>query len=261
MSGKRCVFSGSTVDLNTSMVVRLDDGRSVEVWISDGFIDVATPKKVKEAVQNQENNKQHEIEELIAKAKELGLTIIADGSQPASEPSASPTTPCPRPCNPKGSGTWTPATGNRIVDGAEADNKTISIPISGQVAALGESVSGIGSEYAIRSTDKPSEDLRSGDRAEIGKVKGRLGMDVAIPVVRRGKTGETKVAVVNTGGDVALQKRFKQMASRSQSMEGPPDGYQVRTVQCTVCNGSGKLMGGNKDCPKCNGIGILDIHT
>ena len=263
---KRCIFSGATEGLNTSMVVKLDDGRVVEAWISDDFLEIATPSKVKEAVQNQEG-KQQEIEALIAKAKELGLTLVPGDAPAAVQPNSPmpsdlPPQPPPMPESPIEA--WEPSKGNRIVDGIEADNKKVSIRASGTASALGESVAGAGNEYDINSVDKPSEDLRSGDKVEIGKAKGREGIDIAIPVVRRGKTGETKVSIVDTGGDVALQRRFKAMADQSQSPSGPPDfkqGYQVRTVQCSLCNGTGKLMGGSKDCPKCDGVGMLDVPT
>ena len=270
---KQCIFSGSTDNLNTSMVITLDSGDKVEVWVSDEYADSATPSKIKQAAVAFLDPKRREILELLARAKELGLDLSALMPKPAPAPSAPcvPLAPAPTPApapkpqprkevelissNPK----------NRIIDGAAADSRSLSAAVSGGVSALGESVSGSGREYTIKSEkDKPSQNLKEGERAEIGRVMGRGGMEIAIPVRRVGKTGETRVAVVDTGGDPALQKRFKQLKAQGDSPNGPPDfirgGYQVKTVQCGVCRGLGSLPNG-KSCPKCGGIGAFDLGS
>ena len=262
---KRCVFSGSVDNLNTSMNVKLSNGEKMEVWISDDFADIATPTKVREAAENQQTTRNDQILELMKKAEELGLTI-SDNTAPASASNLVDLTPVPIPTRAlaaksadAASADWEPSPGNILIDGKEADEKRSSFAVSGTASALGEAVSGSGNEYSIDSKEEPTEDLREGEKAEIGRVKGRLGMDVAIPVKRRGKTGETRVSIVDTGGDNALQKRFKDMAKLSEGPEGAPAGYQVRTVQCSLCNGDGTTMG--KECPKCKGCGLLDIQA
>ena len=278
---KKCVFSGSTENLNTCMTVTLPDGQRVAVWISDGYADTATPSKIKEAATkmasdmvSEKETRQREVDALMKQAAALGLVLapsipnlaeqITTGATVLSHPehltqATQPTRQLDisnsdiKPSNPN----------NRMVDGKMAD-RMVSTQISGSVSALGSTVSGGGSEYKIHSGDKPSTDLKEGEVAEIGLVKGRGGFDIAIPVRRVGKTGETRVNIIETGGDTELQRRFKQLKMQSEDpRQGPHDfirgGYQVRTVNCSCCNGTGKVMG-KRECPKCGGAGIRDVQ-
>jgi len=263
---KRCVFSGDTNPsvLNTSMNIKLDDGQVVEVWVSDAHADSATPKLVKEAYLKTRDSNKKEIDELMARAAALGLHLMAPG---ATAPGVAAPAPAPVQSNPASrvvSESMAPATpGNRIIDGRAADARSIAPRVEGVASGLGASVSGAGHEYSIASKDKPSTDLKAGEKAEIGFIKGRLGADVAVPVRRVGKTGETLVAVVDTGGDPELQRRFKMLKEQGNNPNGPHDfirgGYQVRTISCGLCRGSGKVMGGKKVCPKCGGCGTVDV--
>jgi hypothetical protein len=67
--------------------------------------------------------------------------------------------------------------------------------------------------------------------------------------------GQTDIKIVNSGGDLALQTRFKQLAETSKSK--PPDlirgGYLVHN--CNSCGGTGKLKG--SACIACGGEGIV----
>jgi len=244
------------------MTVKLDDGTKVEAWISDDYLESATPLKVKAAVieiiNNQQNN-QREIDELLARVKALGYEIMPKGAVPTPVSTVvAPISPQPGPIN-ESIELLDPS--HRLVDGRMADARSVSPNVQGNVSALGGSVSGSGSEYAITSADKPTTDLKEGEQAEIGTVRGRAGMEIAIPVRRVGKTGETRVSVINTGGDAGLQQRFKALASQSEI--DPPDfihgGYQVKTITCGLCRGQGKTMG--KECPKCHGAGSYDVEA
>lgn len=269
---KQCIFSGSTDNLNTSMKVRLEDGSTVEVWISDEYAESATPAKVREAYLKSHQKRVDELKELQEKAKALGLVLVPEEKlavvQPVAEPVVKPAPPPRAPVQaPKPAQTITedikPEVGFKVVDGKVADSKGIAPSVQGSVSALGSAVSGAGSEYSITSQEKPSQDLKAGEIAEIGFIKGRAGLDVAVPVRRVGKTGETRVTVVDTGGDRALQERFKRLKESGDSSNGPHDfirgGYQVRTASCGLCRGIGKIANGKKTCPKCGGSGIIDI--
>jgi hypothetical protein len=264
---KQCVFNGSTENLNTCMKIRLDSGEMVDAWVSDEFADSATPSKVKQAAESLLKSAKNEVDELIAKAKALGLTILPAGVVSPKAPPP-PELPGPeteailaQPVKPKLITEVKPTTkGGRIIDGKTADAKRVDAMVSGSVTAMGANVSGGGSEYDISSVEKPTEDLKAGEIAEINTVKGRGGIDIAIPVRRVGKSGETRVTVVNTGGDAGLQQRFRDLATASQS-DNPPDfihGYAVKTINCPLCRGSGKVMG-DRECPKCQGVGVLDV--
>jgi len=236
------------------MTVTLEGGEVVQAWVSDEFAESATPSKVKQAVidfGHKQDDKLEALQALIDQAKELGFDLSPMGAKPAPAPVAKPAPAA----NTIAEGFTPDDPNNRIIDGRTADARHVTANVSGSVTALGGSVSGGGSEYAITSGDKPTEDLKEGEVAEIGVVRGRLGSSVAIPVKRRGKTGTSRVTVINTGGDHELQKRFKSMNDEAHDFNS---GYQVKTVTCGLCKGIGKVMGGTKECPKCGGAGIYD---
>lgn len=258
---KQCVFSGSTENLNTSMQVTMDNGEVVTVWVSDEYADTATPSAVKKAVlalTSAQSDRQKEIDDLMKKAASLGLdtSMFTKAAPIPAAPAAS--TPPPKPARQE----MVPSSPkNRIIDGRAADSRRVDPNVQGTVSALGSSVGGGGKEYEIRTTEKPSQDLKEGEMAEIGTVKGRGGMDLAIPVKRVGKTGETKVSIIDTGGDPALQKRFqdlKHAGDRDEQFDFIHNGYQVKTVNCGLCRGTGRVMKG-RECPKCGGAGLIDV--
>ena len=266
---KQCVFSGAVGNLNTSMQVTMDNGDVITAWVSDEYADTATPSAVKKAVAkiiNSQSDKQKEIDELISRAAALGLDVsmfkkTVAPSEVAPEPTSAPEIPKPAP-KPVVQNAITPSNPkNRIIDGRVADTRRIDPNVQGSVSALGSSVGGGGREYEVKTTEKPSQDLKEGEMAEIGTVKGRGGMDIAIPVKRVGKTGETKVSVIDTGGDPALQKRFQELkraGDRNEQFDFIHNGYQVKTVSCGACRGTGKVMKG-RECPKCGGAGLIDV--
>jgi len=122
----------------------------------------------------------------------------------------------------------------------------------------GGPVSGVGNEYEIRSEEKPTTDLKEGEQAEIGLVPSRAGMLVAVPVRRVGKAGETKVEVIDTGGDKTIQQYFRQLIEMSEAgkLSFATGGYTIRTKQCTLCK-NGRTIDG-RVCPKCGGTGIIE---
>ena len=218
--------------------------------MSDEFADSATPSKVKQAYLAKRQTSNTQMEELLALAKKLNVQIVVPGVQ-----SSIPDINRPQPQPPKVVEPTKP--GNKMIDGKMADTRQVGVGNVGSVTAFGSTISGTGAEYAIKSESKASEDLKEGEVAEIGRVKGRGGVDIAIPVRRVGKSGETRVAIIDTGGDPSLQKRFKELVRQSESPNGPPDfirgGYQTRTIGCPLCRQTGWVMGGSKECPKCGG--------
>ena len=67
---ENCVICGSSENLNTSMTITVD-GKKIEVSICDEDADDVTPKRIKQCYAD----KQAQIEEVLAKAKALGLTV------------------------------------------------------------------------------------------------------------------------------------------------------------------------------------------
>lgn len=249
---KVCVFSGSTKDLNTSMSIKLDNDQVVEVWISDAYADDATPRAVREAYVKNKTAAADEIRVVQEMAARLGLQLVPAGQAPAAPNVSSVVVP--------NNNSRSIMEGARVVSGREADK-----PMDVMVTYAQDGASSMAPlptpQYKIASGDKPTTDLREGERAEIGLVKGRNGMDIAVPVRREGKMGVTHVAVIDTGGDNQLQRRFKSMARASET-EGVcygQDGYDVKFVRCAACGGGGRSLDKKNVCPKCKGAGEMQI--
>lgn len=92
-------------------------------------------------------------------------------------------------------------------------------------------------------------------------VTGRGGSSVVIPKKIVSEAGVTDINIVDTGGDKALQNRFKattQMAAEARSageaqkaiLQG---GYMAK--DCPLCKGTGITKINNQTCKKCNGVG------
>ena len=264
---KTCIFSGSTEGLNTSMTIKLDGGRTVEVWISDEFADDATPKAVREAyLAKHPPEDSDEMKQFKALAAKLGITIPIPG-QTIAEPPASLAPKAPKKAVQviQESKISTPISQtplmnpeNRIISGRAADGRDISSAIKVNIADSSAAEAGAPrGQYAISTQSKPSIDLKEGEIAEIGQVPGRGGVPVAIPIRRVGKAGTTNIRVVDSGGDPAQMRRFKDMAKASMSDSGVnygKNGYDSRTVRCPLC-----ATKPNPNCKKCGGLGEIDI--
>jgi hypothetical protein len=270
------------------MNIRLEDGQVVEVWISDQYADDATPRAVREAYQKRQQQEMQSSEkwlQLQKLAKELGLELPMPGQAPASPaPIANPTPAAPvaQALPKRNTFNSKPILESndpnvRVVDGRTADTKMAQVNINNTAPSqLG--VGGLSNQYAIRSIcmacngtgetrgGQPcprcegtggdnAKDLKDGEVASIERVKGRNGLEIAIPTKRVGKMGTTTVRVVDNGGDRNLQDRFKSMAHASMGGQAPDfrNGYDARFVQCGMCHGKGITMG--QTCPKCGGAG------
>ena len=265
---RKCVFSDSTENLNTSMKVKLPDETVVEVWISDEFAEDATPKLAREAyLRKHPPEEPAEMKKLREMAAKMGFSLVGANEMPA-EPQAHaialpPTTnrlsppPLPKTITEAAQPKPLIDPNNRIVTGRMADSKDLNIRVNLADSKAAEAGAPQG-QYSVSTQSKPSEDLKEGEYAEIGQVAGRAGIAIAIPVRRVGKSGTTNIRVVENGGDPGLQRRFKDMANASKSEQGVVygrDGYDSRTARCPLC--ATKV---NPTCKKCNGLGEIEIN-
>ena len=218
------------------MTVKLDDNSMVEVWISDEFADEATPKKVKVAYLE----KMNEIEILRAKAAELGLVLIPDTpGTVVNTTSAQTAAPPPPPLPVVNEGI---NLSDRVLDASEAD-KPLNVSVDSGNTGVGHIP-----ELVIKTSDDPTGALKRGEKVQIETVEGRLGTSIAIPAVRSGPSGVTKVQVRNDFDDNQLQRIFKDTAKENR------ESY-VKFSLCPLCRGDTTIRG--KKCPKCNGAGEL----
>lgn len=90
------------------------------------------------------------------------------------------------------------------------------------------------------------------------KITAPSGQQHVIPeTILDAEGGRTEVRIVNTGGDNALQRRFKNMADRTRGDKGPDFRNNYDVKDCPVCEGSGINKVNQGKCPKCDGGGIL----
>lgn len=91
-------------------------------------------------------------------------------------------------------------------------------------------------------------------------ITGRGGVPVPIPKKIVSSAGTTEVAVVDTGGDKALQQRFKNLSDTRESHDFSK-GYTKEAASsarpCTFCRGTGIAKIGKQACPKCKGSGLV----
>jgi hypothetical protein len=237
-----------------------------EAWVSDEYAETATVKSVRaEYIRKFSATveaERKEREELMRRAKALGLVLVDPATEPApaqSQPRsiAAQSTRQPSNSQPINEEAQAPKVedGKRIVRGRAID-KSVNVNVKSAIPSGPFQVEGNGTQYIISGSDKPSEDLVADDEAEIGTVRGRDGMKIAIPLKRTGKTGTTKINIVNNMTDQQLQTRFKQQSRASEHGHAYHERYDVTWSECNVCLGTGERNG--KDCPKCKGLGEIE---
>ena len=141
------------------------------------------------------------------------------------------------------------------------------------VRAVGGSVSGHGIAANVegRTSLDPKAELgqiseKMGTKLPVLKevrkqtVPGRGGVNMTIPSMIKDSSGTTTVKIVNTGGNEALQKRFRAIKDAGDMTQGtnPVSGYT--SIDCNLCRSSGRVKnkGVDQKCPKCGGRGVID---
>lgn len=245
-----CVFCGSTTDLNTVMTVKIDND-SYKVSICDDDEDQATPKAVKECV----SKKAAEIEHLKQMAEKYGF-VLAEKDLIApreSEPAATAPARKPAPaCTKKASA---PILRRQHIEGKE--DRTPKAPPPQPKSVDGQMVEGH-SSYAVDSKDDTQKQLKVvSHKAQTVETHSRG--PITIPTdMRDSEGGHTSIRIVNSGGDRALQDRFRGMAESSKSDSGPDFRHSYGVSDCMACGGTGlSRIDNSKPCPKCKGDGII----
>ena len=252
------------------MTIKLDSGDKVTVYVCDDHAVDATVQAVKDA----HVNKQNKIDELIKQAEELGLHISTQEELPpvVSKPTAASnavqpayteqmTSQIPEDTKKKvtvivpGTTPINDMSGDDVVSTDVIDNNKGMQSIGG--ASGGHSVDSHSSIDLSSLEDKLPEEARRG-MAKMEMMEGRGGQPIAIPKKRVDGTGTTRINIVNTGGDTALQERFKNAAMSEDS--DFRHGYQGATRDCPICKGTGfaENAGEEISCPKCGGTGIIN---
>ena len=256
MATKFCIFSGSSENLNTSMSIKLDDGKMVEVWISDDYVDQATPKAVKEAYLKS----QQELIKLTEAAAKFGMKLVpidqAVGN--VSVQSQQPNINQHVQSHPMRSSQ--PQQGDVVVQApsvkAPSPNQHKKIRDFNPTIKI---EGGLAGELGSNEAYQMQLDENAIVEAEIVQVRG--GVQAPIPKTTQDKNGTLDIAVVKGAGDQGIQRIFKDAVNASQNKEFCfREGYTVKFVTCPMCRGSKVMIGGGR-CKKCNGMGEIEVNA
>lgn len=288
---QNCIFSGTTDNLNTTMVVKVD-GEEYKVAISDEYEDEAVPSKIKKLVVEKASERESKLEQLQRLAEELGYSLSAQElqnqglvipqKQEQETPQQEEIEPTPKPKlkkQTKKEQEDLPKMGKYRVqkapkkdysnEGLTPEEAEAALEAAKRQAASGEVESPTSREAPqYRSISIPREIEVKDDQGNVVRatrpqnvaqkrqvVKGRAGIPVSIPKDIVSNNGsdiiETNIQVVNTGGDPALQRRFKSLNEMQE--RGALRDY---VVSCRPCKGLGYLGRVKKTCKYCEGTGI-----
>lgn len=259
---KSCIVCGSTDNLNTQMTITIDNQKIV-VEICDEHAEDTTVKIAREKYQD----RQIQINALFEQAKKLGLdpsvftaNVTSQSTQVKQEVQSSPaavevtdtkqeTLQTQKEVKPK----------QQPIEDEEgwiSTSKYESVENKGYTSVGGQGAQSYSSYKISGQEDILDQNLREG-KVKMGLAEGRAGNPIPIAQERRDGTGVTRIRIVKSENDQSLQRRFKEMAN---SQDSPPDfrhGYGDATRTCPICRGDCVVNG--KDCPKCQGSGLISI--
>lgn len=262
-----CVFCGATENLTVSMNVKTARGEST-VNVCAEHEDNASPKKVREIVEG----KEAALAELEEKCKALGFSLVPAGankqitvvqSPPSVLVQQNPEVPAAQVLSelrPTASSTKVESKGPATFKVRDIDTPAVAVDTDGKRQVnLGKEKS-----YDIDKTVKTKDGSEYRPpktiEAETQVVSGRAGIPITIPKKIVSEAGRSDVKIVNTGGDRALQDRFKSEAEESRGDRGHSyaDGYNNTDPRpCNFCDGTGVAKIGRMTCPRCKGTGEL----
>ena len=252
MNLDKCIICDKSDDLNTSMDLSIDDKKHT-IHLCDEHADDTTPKQAREALKKRVS----QLEDIIKQAEALGLTIVHPSESkkvivvdnPEAE-AAAPAVAKTLQKLPEFKGASGSASGEGGSVGVASHS---AIPID---SVMNNTISEMKESGKLASDVRPETYER-----ELQQLTTKSGRQVILPSKIVGNTGTTVVKVVDSGGDRALQDRFKSEAQNSVGMEqgtlSAQPSYENDTVMCTFCGGTGVSRMGNVACPKCNGAGLL----
>ena len=255
---KVCVFSGSTENLNTSMVITLPEGNKITVWISDEWIESATPKSDRDAFIKNQAKYESDIKLMHQLADKYGFIVSPKATPPSPvkpEPDVeaeqtqpaqgiTPTANKNIVVNQPKATQLDHAAAQRIMDAKRpktASTSTIPTP------AVAE----------VKLDDPNLKRAISEETTELGVTAGRAGVETVIPRTQTGPLGTTVIQIVRTT-DKDIQDRTKARNSSTSDQEPGATKYSTRTITCPMCRNHDQAR---PKCKKCNGMGIIDIET
>lgn len=252
----QCVFCSTSENLTVTMQVTVSSGPQT-VYICTEHEDQASPKKVRELAEKRNSM----LQDFQKQAEALGFKLVpmAGGviaAESPAEPQPVPVSSTPTAVKQENIQNKKPiAKKVRDIDtpSVAADNKGNNVDIGKH--------SSYDTTKPVTRKDGTNVDAPGIIDHEEQVVTGRGGAAVVIPKKIVSEAGVTEINIVDTGGDKALQNRFKattQAAAEARSageaqkaiLQG---GYMAK--ECPLCKGVGITKINNQTCKKCNGVG------
>lgn len=265
---QRCIFSGSSDNLNTIMEVTLD-GEKYKVAVSEEYEDEASPGAIKKlipervaAMEAAKAEMLSKMEEFKALAAELGFDLVKKGEKPAPAPTPAlkPQTDSMNQDGLKSQKSAREEMSREEVVAAHEASKREKTPI--QVKSTAPGISSPVSPHVI-----PEQiEIKTKDGTKIVEkpqkfretqqlVRGPGGVSIPIPRSIEGADGETTITITNGIDDRIIQQRGKQL-----NMMRENDDYSFWSEECRQCNGAGIIhnrRNEKKQCKTCGGAGII----
>jgi hypothetical protein len=263
---QRCIFSGSSENLNTIMTVTLD-GEKYKVAVSDEHEDDASPGAIKRLIPERLAAKEaaraemlSKMEEFKALASELGFDLVKKGEKPALTPQAKE--------NPLDKSTLrqqkntrpdTDLSKEEIMAAREAAKRAESpLQVTHTAAGIAAAVSPhiIPQHVEVQTTEgtKIVEKPRIINETQ-QMVKGPGGVPIPIPRNIKGTDGETTITITGGINDKIIQQRGKQLHMMRENNDA-----SFYNSDCRQCKGKGIIenrRGEQKQCRTCGGAGIV----
>lgn len=271
----QCVFCDSSLELNTQISIKLDNGNKVLCDICDTHAEDATSKTVKAAYLE----KQNKVESLLAQLKAMGVDVNAMEKSKGGLLIPPPQVEKSKPVQRTGPPEVIPEEdlkGENVVSTDLLDAKSrkgmASVGGAANFGSNSVSVSGHASfDPTIAAGNLPA-DQRTGflqarkGKAKLTVVEGREGQPLVIAETRVDGMGTTRLKIVKKEDDNKMQGRFKRMANDSIHHDKTPnfarEGYQNTQTDCPICRGNCVIVQNNREtsCPKCNGAGVISVY-
>lgn len=261
---QRCIFSGSSENLNTFMEITLD-GEKYKVAVSQEFEDDASPGAIKKLIPDRIASMEAAKAEMMSKfeefkliASEMGFDLVKKG-EAASSPVPMSTQQITSDGFKRQKNKRSELSREEAIaahEAAKRAEKPIKITHSAAGISAGAAPHVIPRQVEVKTPDgtKIIEKPKTLNETQ-QMVKGPGGVPIPIPKNIRGIDGETTITVVEDVNDRIIQMRGKQL---HQMREQGDESYYSKS--CRQCDGVGMIenrRGERKQCKNCGGYGIL----
>ena len=263
---QRCIFSGSSEDLNTIMEIKLD-GEKYKVAVSDPHEDDASPGAIKKliparmaAMEAAKAEMLSKLEDFKALAAELGYDLVKRGEKPAQ------TALTPQARNPQSGNPNLKPQKNTRVDSNLSKEETMAareavkrkekpVQVTHSAAGIGAAVAPYSIPQQVTAKDGTSVNRPTVISETQQIVRGPAGVPIPIPRNIQGTDGETTITITGGITDKIIQNRGKQLHVMRESNDG-----SFYNSDCRHCKGKGIIenrRGEQKQCKACGGAGIV----